>query len=324
MSRFGHGNQKEVIWVILHEDAHRADAEGLAAELEYRPPFHWDALLDFLAGRAIGGVEQVVDASYARTARIRRPNGEEVTGWLRVWHRPENHALVVYLSPALLPVSEQVLARVRRLFDLDCAPLVIAEALQPMNELRPGSFVPGIRVPGCFDEFELVCRAVLGQQVSVKSASTLATRITQHFGSPIDTGVAGLTHSFPAPTQVLQLADDIEDQFGRLGVVSARSRTILALAAALHLGEIDLSHSPDPAREMQKLLGIRGIGPWTANYIAMRAMAWPDAFLETDAAIKKALAPRTPRQSLHLAEAWRPWRSYATFALWNSLPAISQ
>ena len=112
---------------------------------------------------------------------------------------------------------------------------------------------------------------------------------------------------------------DIRDAFGRLGVTSARSATIAALATGIVEGTIDLSHPADPEREMTRLMRIKGVGPWTAGYIGMRAMAWPDVFLETDAGVRKALAPRTPAESRDLAEAWRPWRSYATINLWNSL-----
>lgn len=292
---------------------------GITVAMGYRPPYQWDAALTFLAGRAITGVEAVDEGGYARTVRIVADDGQVITGWLRVSPQPQKPAVLVTLSPTLLPVISQVLARVRRLFDLDCEPNIIAETLEPMNAIRPGSFVPGLRVPSCFDSFEMACRAVLGQQVTVRTASLLAGRIVQRFGTPIDTGIAGLSHSFPTTTQVLALADDIEEHFGVLGVVSARSRTIVRLADAIERGELDLTNAANPPDQIEKLLAIKGIGPWTANYIAMRALAWPDAFLETDSAIKKALAPRTPKQIRQLAEDWRPWRSYATFGIWNSL-----
>lgn len=285
-------------------------------QLHYQPPLDWAALLEFLAGRAIGGVEVVRDDSYARTAQIAGPTGESVTGWLRVTNRPAESALIATLSDSLLPVKHLILARLRRLFDLDCEPDRVTAVLRVMNDVIPGSFVPGVRVPGCFDEFELVTRAVLGQQVSVRAASTLATRIVQGFGAPLETPVQGLTHTFPTPATVLGLAPEIENHFGILGVTSSRSRTIAALAAALAEGEIDFQ-SPNTPDQITKLMEIKGIGAWTANYIAMRAMAWPDAFLETDVGVKRALAPRTPAESLQLAEAWRPWRSYATFSLWH-------
>lgn len=304
---------------MLRRESHPEPKPGITVALGYRPPYEWDAVLSFLAARVITGVELVKDDSYARTARFFTADGRIMSGWLKVTHQAYRQRLLVTLSPSLLPVISQVLSRVRILFDLDCEPRIIADSLESMNEVRPGSLVPGMRVPGCFDPFEMVTRAVLGQQISVKSAGTLAARIADRFGTPIETGIEGLTGAFPTAAEVLQLADNIEEHFGVLGVVSARSRTIAALAAAMEHGELELENSPAPSREVEKLLDIKGIGRWTANYIAMRVMAWPDIFLETDAGIKKALAPLTPKQSLELAESWRPWRSYATFALWNSL-----
>ncbi len=287
--------------------------------LGYRPPYHWETMLRFLAGRAIPGVELIRDGAYLRTVRLAATEGRHACGWVRVGHAPQKNALTVTVSDTLLPVLPQVLARIRHLFDLHCDPDAVYAALAPMNEIRPGLCVLGTRMPGCFDAFEMAVRAVLGQQITVKAASTLATRIVQAYGTPVETGVDGLTHVFPSPEDILTLDGPIEDRLGQLGVTSIRSGTILALAQALARREIDLGLCADPEEEMKKLRAIRGIGSWTAQYIAMRAMEWPDAFLETDAGVKKALAPHTPKELLAMAEAWRPWRSYATINLWNTL-----
>ena len=207
----------------------------------------------------------------------------------------------------------------RRLFDLDCNPDLIYETLQRMNELRPGLCVPGTRVPGCFDAFETAVRAILGQQITVKAASTLAGRLAERFGAPVKTGIEGLTRTFPGAEDILALGDGIQEQLGVLGVISARSGSIRALAEALTSGAIDLSLSADPEQEMEKLQSLRGIGGWTAQYIAMRTMGWPDAFLETDVGVRHALTGYSARELLELAEQWRPWRSYATVNLWNTL-----
>ena len=188
-----------------------------------------------------------------------------------------------------------------------------------MNELRPGLCTLGTRLPGCFDSFEMAVRAVLGQQITVKAAGTLAARLVQAFGTHVETGIDGLTHIFPSADDILALGDDIESRLGELGVTSARSRTIFDLARALQKKDIDLDLCANPEEEIKKLMAIKGIGNWTAQYIAMRALGWPDAFLETDAGVKKALAPYTPKELLQMAEAWRPWRSYATVNLWNTL-----
>ncbi|MDL2233416.1 helix-turn-helix domain-containing protein [Ruminococcaceae bacterium OttesenSCG-928-L11] len=286
--------------------------------LGYRPPYRWEEALRFLAGRTISGVDCVRDGEYLRTVRL-SADDRTIYGWMRVGHRPKQNALSVTISDSLLPVLPQVLARVKRVFDLYCDPAAVYETLSVMNELRPGLCVPGTRLPGCFDSFEMAARAVLGQQITVKAASTLATRIINTYGTPVETGIEGLTHAFPTPQDILALDGPIERHLGPLGVTSARARTIYALAKALEQGEIALETCVQPEEEMRKLLAIPGIGGWTAQYIAMRTMEWPDAFLETDAGVKKALAPRTAKEMLAMAEAWRPWRSYATISLWNSL-----
>ena len=197
------------------------------------------------------------------------------------------------------------------------------ETLEHMNEIQPGLAVAGTRVPGCFDAFEMAARAVLGQQVTVKAAGTLAGRIVERYGRPVETGIDGLTHVFPGAGDVVAMGDDVAGNFGVLGVTSARSTTIAELARALVDESIDFHLPARPEEEIAKLKKIRGIGPWTAQYIAMRAMEWPDAFLETDVGVRKALPGRTPRELVELAEEWRPWRSYATVNLWNSLSRLA-
>ena len=286
--------------------------------LGYRPPYRWDEMLRFLAARAIPGVEVVDGDAYLRTVRLEDKRGKPCFGWIRVTHRPQKNRLDVTLSDTLIPVLSQVLARVRRLFDLYCDPDVIDQTLCVMNELRPGLCVPGTRLPGCFEPFEMSVRAILGQQITVKAASTLAGRLVKDLGCPIDTGVVNLTHTFPTAEDIAALGDDVQERFGVLGIIAARSACILALAKALIQGEIVLDQSADPEREIPKLRTIKGIGSWTAQYIAMRTMGWPDAFLETDIGIKHALPEYTPKEMLALAEQWRPWRSYAVINLWNA------
>jgi AraC family transcriptional regulator of adaptative response / DNA-3-methyladenine glycosylase II len=227
--------------------------------------------------------------------------------------------LAVTVSESLLPVLPQVLARVRRLFDLNCDPCAVYETLSKMNEIRPGLCTFGTRLPGSFNGFEMAVRAVLGQQITVKAAGTLAARIVNVYGKPLQTGVDGLTHVFPLPEDIIALGGSIENHLGVLGVASARSKTIYELAKAYVNEEIDFDLCANPEEEIEKLKAISGIGGWTAGYIAMRAIQWPDAFLETDAGIKKALHPATSKELLNMAEAWRPWRSYATINLWNAL-----
>ncbi len=289
------------------------------AILSYRPPYRWEAMLAFLSARAIPGVEAVADGEYRRTARLAGPGGGFMRGWLRVGQSQQADALILRVSGSLVPALPEVSEKIGRLFDLHCEPHVVYQALAAMDEIRPGSNAPGTRLPGGFDPFEMAVRAVLGQQITVKAARTLAGRLVRACGAPIDTGIEGLTHTFPSPGDLLAPEEPIEQRLGPLGIMSARARTIRSLAEALSSGHIDFEHSPDPQGEVKKLLRIPGIGPWTAQYIAMRAMSLPDAFLETDAGVKRAMPGLSPKEILAIAEAWRPWRSYAVINLWNSL-----
>jgi AraC family transcriptional regulator of adaptative response / DNA-3-methyladenine glycosylase II len=293
--------------------------DNMILALGYRPPYRWEEMLAFLAERAIAGIETVKNGEYARTVHLAGADGKRVRGWVKIGHKPEKNALSVAISESLLPVLPQVLARVRHLFDLHCSPDAVYDILQGMNDIRPGLCRPGIRVPGCFDAFETAVRAVLGQQITVKAAGTLAARIVERYGSPVQAGFKGLTHIFPLPEDLLALGGDIAKHFGALGVTSARANTIYMLAHAFAQGKIDFGLCADPKKEMRKLMMIRGIGCWTAQYIAMRTMGWPDAFLETDSGVKKALPGRTAKELRVMAQAWRPWRSYATMNLWNTL-----
>lgn len=291
----------------------------MVLSLGYRPPYHWADMLNFLGGRAIAGVEVVRNGEYMRTVHLQSADGNSIYGWIRVGHQPKKNALSLTINETLIPVIPEVLAQIRHLFDLYCDPDAVYATLRAMNDIRPGLCVLGTRLPGCFNPFEMSLRAVLGQQITVKAASTLAARIVAHYGTPIQTGIEGLTHIFPSPQDILNLGDDIANRLGVLGVTSARSNTIYELARALAAGELSFDLCARAEEEMKKLMAIRGIGSWTAQYIAMRAMKWPDAFLETDAGVKKALAGYTSKELLKMAEAWRPWRSYATVNLWNTL-----
>lgn len=297
----------------------RKEGQDITLSLGYHPPYRFEAMLRFLAGRAIPGVEVVTEGEYARTVRLCGAAQQEIDGWVRVRHAPKKHTLTVTLSEALLPVLPQVLARIRHLFDLYCDPETVYETLAPMNQIRSGLCVLGTRLPGSFYPFEMAVRAVLGQQISVKAASTLAGRMAERFGTPIQTEIPGLTHIFPFPEELLALEGAIENHLGPLGIIATRARTIAHLANACAGEQIDFALCADPEQEMKKLRTIPGIGSWTAQYIAMRTMEWTDAFLETDAGIKKALQPYTQKEMLAMAEAWRPWRSYATVNLWNTL-----
>jgi AraC family transcriptional regulator, regulatory protein of adaptative response / DNA-3-methyladenine glycosylase II len=280
--------------------------ETLVCELTYRPPLDWMALLEFLAGRASRGVETRDGSRYLRTVAF---GGHR--GWIAVEPAPAAAALRVALSASLLPVLLPTLARVKRLFDLAAEPAQIAAHLGALAAARPG-----LRVPGAFDGFEVAVRAVLGQQVSVAAATTLASRFTAAFGDPVETPHPSLTH---LPATAARVAELEPAAVAAVGIPVARARTIVSLAGAVARGEIALEPGADIDATMARLQALPGIGEWTAQYLAMRALAWPDAFPHADLGIRKAIGEKDPRQVLRVAEAWQPWRAYAAMHLWKSL-----
>ena len=290
-------------------------AATLTLQLAYRPPFDWDALLDFLGRRALLGVEAVDGEGYARTVRL-----GVVRGWVRVRHAPARHSLDVDLTRTLVPTLPALLGRLRNLFDLAARPDVIAEHLS-RDPLIAGVVAanPGVRVPGAFDGFELAVRAILGQQVTVSAATTIAGRFAMHFGEPLSTLVPGLDRLSPTAERVARAT---VDEISSVGIVAARAHCILGLAGAVASGALRLEPGADHEATTAQLLALPGIGRWTAEYIAMRALRWPDAFPREDVAIRKALGGVDPAAAAVLAERWRPWRSYAAMQLWRAGPGL--
>jgi AraC family transcriptional regulator of adaptative response / DNA-3-methyladenine glycosylase II len=286
--------------------------QGLASELDYRPPYDWKSMLAFLAARAITGVEEIDNGAYRRTARVQQ-DGREHFGWFEVSQAEKKSALRVVMSPSFAEVAPAILDRVRRLADVSANPVEIAAVLGRLARSRPG-----LRVPGAFDGFEIGVRAILGQQVMVAAARTVAGRFASAFGTPIGSPFASLNTVFPAPEKIAQLT---VDHIAGLGVLAARSRSIIALAGAISDGTIQLGPGTDVAAELRKLRALPGIGEWTAQYIAMRALDWPDAFPHTDFGVMKALGENNPERVLKTAQPWRPWRAYAVMHLWRSLQA---
>jgi AraC family transcriptional regulator of adaptative response / DNA-3-methyladenine glycosylase II len=277
--------------------------ETLRCELAYRPPLDGEALLSFLAGRLCRGVEAVDGHGYWRTVAFGKHRG-----WIAVEPSPLRPPLRVEISASLVPVLLPTLARVKRLFDLAAEPRQIAAHLGPLAAARPG-----LRVPGAFDGFEIAVRTILGQQVSVRAATTLAGRFAAALGEPIATPFPTLTHLSPTPEQV---AAARPETLIACGILAVRARSILALAHAVADGQIVLDPSADVAATIAHLKALPGIGEWTAQVIAMRALSWPDAFPHTDLGITRALGEKNPTRVLQLAAPWRPWRAYATMHLW--------
>lgn len=287
-----------------------AAADVLTFELSFRPPFDWLAMRAFLGARAIAGVEVMTDGCYRRTVRI-LSHGKEHAGWIVIEQSSRKPTLRVSVSASLARVLPPVLSRVKALTDLACHPAEVAQALGPLAKRHPG-----LRVPGAFDGFEMAVRAILGQQVTVAAATTVAGRFAASFGDPIQTPFDALTTLFPTATQVAALPPA---QIARLGMPGARARTILALARAVADGYLVLAPNADIEITLERLRSLPGIGEWTAQYIAMRALSWPDAFPHADLGVMKALGETSARRVLAIADAWRPWRAYAVMHLWQSL-----
>ncbi len=274
--------------------------------MAYRLPLDWDALLQFLGTRAVGGVEAVEGRRYQRAVAWKNHRG-----WIMAEPSGGKHTLSLTLSSSLALAVLPILTRFKRLFDLNAEPRQIAAHLGPLAEAHPG-----LRVPGAFDGFETAVRAILGQQVSVRAAATLAGRFATAFGEPIQTPHAALTRLPPTAQRIAAAeASDIM----ALGITRARAHSILSLARAVSKGAFSLEPGPDVEETIAGLKTLPGIGDWTAQYIAMRALCWPDAFPAADLGIYKALGETNPKRVLALAEAWRPWRSYAVMHLWKSL-----
>ncbi|HEX2166748.1 MAG TPA: DNA-3-methyladenine glycosylase 2 [Longimicrobiales bacterium] len=286
------------------------DARGsLRLLFEYRPPYDWEWMLRFLAMRAIPGIEAVHDGSYTRSFR----QGTH-TGWFTVRAAPRHDsALEVEISDSLVPALLGVRSAVRRMLDLDADPAAL-EAHFASDEIM-GPLVrerPGLRLPGSTDGFELAVRGVLGQQISVSAARTLAGRLHAAYGKPLERA-HGVDRLPAAPER---LAEAEPGDIAALGMPLSRARTVVLLAQSVARGDISFTATPDINAALIALQRVPGIGPWTAEYIAMRGYQWPDAFPATDLGIRNALRGRN---AAVVAEAWRPWRAYAAIYLWDSL-----
>ncbi len=284
---------------------------AVTLKLAYRPPLAWPALIEFLASRGSPNTERVEEGRYLRAVRIGRHGG-----WLAASPDPDRNLLRVDMSATLLPDLPRVLADVRHLFDLDANPAVIGEHL--LRDRRLAARVrqsPGLRIPGSFDGFDLALRAVLGQQIAVKSATTVYSRFVQKFGAPVRTPYPGLDRATPRPEP---LAEASLPQLIALGLTRQRAETVKRLATAIADCDFELARGTDHEQARAGLRSIRGIGPWTIEYIAMRVLGDPDAFPSADLGLLRALNLRRASELESLAEAWRPWRAYAAVHLWNS------
>ena len=287
------------------------DGEGaVVLRLRPRPPFDAAGLLGFFAARAVHGVERCTDSALTRSLSL--DHGAAV-----VELEPQDGQLIVRLWPEDVRDIGEAVERCRRLFDVDADPGAIATVLSADSLLAPLLAArPGLRVPGAVDASEIAIRAVLGQQVSVARATGLASRLAEQSGAPLAQPRGGVTRLFPSAAAVA------DADLAGLGLTRGRAATLRRLAIALATGAIDLGLEADPQEAIAKLLALHGVGPWTATYIAMRALRDPDAFPATDLGLRRAYAHAggDERSLVARAEHWRPWRAYATVLLWQQLP----
>jgi AraC family transcriptional regulator of adaptative response / DNA-3-methyladenine glycosylase II len=290
-----------------------AAAAELSVELSYREPYSWFDVLNFYGLRATPGVESIADGRYRRTLAFA---GQPAVIEVREHTVPGK----LLLSVSGVPAERlfEVVQKTREVFDLDAPVHDINAALRKDTRLRALLRQrPGVRVPGAWHGFELAVRAVLGQQISVRAATTLAGRIAARYGTPLPQPQPGLTHLFPTPAQLRRA------RFNKIGLVRSRAQTLRDLAAAVDDGDISFDALQDEQEFCARLCKLKGIGDWTAQYVLMRALKHPDALPVGDLGLVKALfAERraTPSELLARSEHWRPWRAYAAMLLWGAAP----
>ena len=279
----------------------------LSLNLAYEPPYDWPALLRFFAARAIPGVDEVEGQTYRRTFVTGRTQGRFAVAPAGIG------ALTADVWTSGKPDEAVLTAKLRRVFDLDAPGKPIAKHLRKDNALASSlKKRPGLRVPGVWDPFELGVRAILGQQVSVAAASTLAGRIAMKFGKNAAKGHATLTHLFPKP-------EDLADaNLNGLGLTTRRAATVTVFARAVAADPDLLSPQHTLEELVERIVDLDGFGPWTAHYMAMR-MGHADAFPASDLGVRKALDMAPEKDVLRVAEGWRPYRAYAAMHLWASL-----
>jgi AraC family transcriptional regulator of adaptative response / DNA-3-methyladenine glycosylase II len=297
----------------LRRHPRSAPGAALVLRLGYRPPYDFDALLAFLRGRALPGVELVDEHSYARVF-----GPADAPGWLRLSAWPDGeHALRLQLHCPQPAQLLSVVTKLRRMFDLDANPQAIADTFQQDPILGPLiTRRPGLRLPGGWDGFEIAVRAILGQQISVAAARTLATRIVQRWGEALPTSpMPGLERLFPTPATLA------EADLREIGLTTARAATVRGMAQALLDGRVDFRAEQTLDEFVTRWCALPGIGEWTAHYMAMRALSDPDAFPAADLILRREattdVVPLSTKALTVRASAWRPWRAYAVMHLWR-------
>ena len=299
----------------------QATPSNAPLRLAYRPPYDVAQVLSFFERRVVRGIEDVQGLEIRRTLGWLH-QGQRLIGWLSLRFEPARNEVHLHTSPSLVPVLGALMQQVRQALDLDADPDRVDPVLAGLPAPGvPGTRLPdrvpsGTRLPGTLDGFEVAVRVILGQQVTVKAARTLVQRLADRFGTPVDTPWPTLNRVFP-DAATLAAADP--EVVGRLGIVRQRVRAIQALAAAVVSGQLQLHRGAPLEDTLDRLRALPGVGEWTTQVIAMRALAWPDAWPASDIGLMNALGSRDPKHITALAEAWRPWRAYAVMRLWHHL-----
>jgi AraC family transcriptional regulator of adaptative response / DNA-3-methyladenine glycosylase II len=295
------------------QGAERATTDdAIVLRLAYRPPYDIAGVLRYFEARRTVGVDEVSGSELRHALAIER-DGEHWRGWFAARFDTTRHEVVLRVAPTLTPVLGAVLQRVRQGLDLDADPSLIEPAL---STTLPVPVTPGLRVPNGFDGFEIAARVILGQQVTVAAARTLVQRLVDRFGEPVESPYPALNRCFPSARAI---AEAEPSSIGELGIVRQRTGALQALARAMAEGRLCLHRGAALEPTLETLQALPGVGPWTVQLIAMRALAWPDAFPASDIGVLNALGTRDVAAVGRQAEAWRPWRSYAVMALWQAL-----
>jgi AraC family transcriptional regulator, regulatory protein of adaptative response / DNA-3-methyladenine glycosylase II len=303
---------------LRREGAEPKASSATSFTLAYRPPYDVQAMQTFMHKRQLGAIESIASPA-ANTPSMRTfgimMNGTTHSGWVQWQFDTTRCTVQLRVSDSLHSALPTVIARMRAMLDLDADPGAINAVLAPHF-----AGIEGTRVPGCVDGFEVAVRAIVGQQVTVAAGRTLTQRIAHSFGQTIATPYPQLTRLFPTPAA---LAQATSDALGALGIVKQRQAAIIALSQAVDSGNLNLNTTVNALATVEQLKTLPGIGDWTAQYIAMRALRWPDAFPAGDVALHNALGVRSSKHPARAAEAasqaWRPWRSYAVLRAWQAL-----
>jgi AraC family transcriptional regulator of adaptative response / DNA-3-methyladenine glycosylase II len=285
------------------------DCSALKLRLAYRPPYDVEGMLGFLSRRCVPGVESVEGRIVRRTLTL-GDHTRRVPGWLAMLFLTQRHEVEVMVSPSFVPLLGRVMETVRAGLDLDAEPALVDSHLHAL----PGP--AGVRVPGGMEGFETAVRVILGQQVTVAAARTLTRRLVERFGQKVDTPFPELNRLFPSPETI---AEATPDAIGELGIVRQRVHALRALAREMAEGRLELHRGAPLAQALDALRAMPGVGEWSVQLIALRALAWPDAFPASDMGVLTALGTRSPAEAAARAQSWQPWRAYAVMRLWRSL-----